>query len=459
MADTTPREGRIAARIDRLPLTRVQWELAILVELAWGFIIVDTDGIGARLYPFVWRPHHIIDNGQFAVIQALQVGLGVLLGAFLMSWVAGRFGRRPAIILSAVLGGLFLWPFVFVTSFWGLVVLSTLSTLGVGGIVATHAVYLAEMISPEARGKLLLASQGVTALVFVLVSLLAFWWIPAQWQLFVWVSAAIEIVVLLPLLAWRLPESPRWLEAHGHNAQAEMVMAALEARCVAASGQALAVPAVGRNPVIQAQPGAWREIFTSAEYRTRTLLILACWMLSYPGMIYGVGAFMPVFMVDHGASPHFVFGLFVVASAATFVAFLFNAWLGERVERRDVLLAMGVLFAACWLWIWITPTAPVMAAGFILGRIGTVLWLFNLYNYTAVSFPTRLRSTAFAWTDGLGHLGAWAGVTLVGPLFAIGPDHMGWILWIVVPGAVLPALLIRFMGIRQARAVLEQVST
>ena len=49
--------GRIAARIDRLPLTRVQWELAILVELAWGFIIVDTDGIGARLYPFVWRPH------------------------------------------------------------------------------------------------------------------------------------------------------------------------------------------------------------------------------------------------------------------------------------------------------------------------------------------------------------------------------------------------------------------
>ena len=34
MADTTPREGRIAARIDRLPLTRVQWELAILVELA-----------------------------------------------------------------------------------------------------------------------------------------------------------------------------------------------------------------------------------------------------------------------------------------------------------------------------------------------------------------------------------------------------------------------------------------
>ena len=452
-------QGRIAARIDRLPLCRVHWELAILVEAAWGFIIVDTDGIAARLYPFVWRPHHIITNDQYAVIQALQVGLGVLLGAFLMSWVAGRFGRRPAIILSAVLGGAFLWPFVFVTNFWGLVVLSALSTLGVGGIVTTHAVYLAEMIDPEQRNRLLLASQATTAIVFVAVSLLAFWLIPAQWQLFVWISAAIEIVVLVPLLAWRLPESPRWLEAHGHAAAAERVMAALESRAEAATGRPLPASDPSRNPVIQAGPGAWREIFTSPEYRTRTLLILACWMLSYPGMIYGVGAYMPVFMVDHGASPHFVFGLFVLASAATFVAFLLNAWLGERVERRDVLLAMGVLFAACWVWIWIWPTANVLAAGFILGRIGTVLWLFNLYNYTAVSFPTRLRSVAFAWTDGLGHLGAWAGVTLIGPLYAWGPDHFGWIVWIVLPGALLPALLIRAMGIRQARAVLEQVST
>ena len=41
-------QGSIAARVDRLPLTRVQWHLAILVEITWGFIIVDTDGIGAR---------------------------------------------------------------------------------------------------------------------------------------------------------------------------------------------------------------------------------------------------------------------------------------------------------------------------------------------------------------------------------------------------------------------------
>src|ERR1700709_2229235 len=135
MAERTSYEGVRAPRIDRRPLTRGQWQLAILVEITWGFIIVDTDGIGARLYPFVWRPNKLITVEQYAVIQALQVGLGILVGAYLMSWIAGKYGRRPAILASAALAGLFLWPFAFVTNFWTLVVLSVFSTIGVGGIV------------------------------------------------------------------------------------------------------------------------------------------------------------------------------------------------------------------------------------------------------------------------------------------------------------------------------------
>lgn len=138
-AGDPPVHGHIAARIDRLPLTRVPWQLALLLEITWGFIIFDTDGIGARLYPFVWRPGHVIDVYQYAVIQALQVGAGILLGVWLMSWIADRHGRRPAILIATLLGGFCIWPFAYVTNFWGMVVLSIASTLGVGGIVATHA--------------------------------------------------------------------------------------------------------------------------------------------------------------------------------------------------------------------------------------------------------------------------------------------------------------------------------
>ncbi len=451
--------GHVAARIDRLPLTRVQWQLAIMVEITWGFIIFDTDGIGARLYPFVWRPNHIIDVYQYAVIQALQVGAGILLGVYLMSWVADRYGRRPAILLATFLGGICIWPFAYVTDFWGMVVLSVLSTLGVGGIVATHSVYLSEMISPLVRNKVLLASQGVTALVAVSVNLLAFWLIPSQWQAFLWVSAGVEIIILLPWLYLKLPESPRWLEAHGRHEDADRAMEEYERLVRQYNSDPLPATNAADNPVVMASPGAWKELFTNPQYRSRTWVLIICWMLGYAGLIYGVGAFLAVYMVDHGATAHEVFLTIAAAYAALFVAFQVNARLGERVERRDVIAVMATLFAACWLVAWAVPSLAVIAVCYIISRIGTGLFLFNLYNYTAVAYPTRIRSVAFAWTDGLGHLGAWGGVTLLGPLYAFGPNHLGWILWIVVPGALLPALLIRGLGIRQSRAILEQVST
>jgi putative MFS transporter len=458
MAERITYSGVMAARIDRLPLTRVQWHLAILVEITWGFIIFDTDGIGARLYPFVWRPNHIIDVFQYAVIQALQVGLGILLGVYIMSWVADRYGRRPAILLATLLGGFCIWPFAYVTDFPGMVVLSVLSTLGVGGIVATHSVYLSEMTSPELRNRVLLTSQGVTALVAVGVNLLAFAWIPVHWQLFLWVSALIEVVVLLPLLWWKLPESPRWLEARGRHEEAERVMARYEASCQAAYNAPLPPPKPVPDQVIGADGGSWTELFVNPQYRGRTWLLIFVWMLAYAGLIYGVGAFFAVFMVDHGGSPHFVFLTIAAAYAALFIGFQVNARLGEQVERRDVLFVMGMLFAGAWIVAWIVPNLWVIGGAYIVSRIGTGLFLFNLYNYTAVAYPTRIRSKAFAWTDGLGHLGAWAGVTLLGPLYTLGPNHLGWVLWIVVPGAILPALLIRYGGIRQSRAVLEQIS-
>ena len=46
MGDTNA-VGRIAARIDRLPLTWAQWRLALISQLFWG-VIIAADGIPAK---------------------------------------------------------------------------------------------------------------------------------------------------------------------------------------------------------------------------------------------------------------------------------------------------------------------------------------------------------------------------------------------------------------------------
>ena len=447
----------ISGRIDRLPLTRVQWELAILVEITWGFIIVDTDGIGARLYPFVWRPLGAITTNQYAVIQALQVGLGVLLGTYLMSFVADKYGRRPAMLLSTALAGLCLWPFAFVTDFIPLVLFSVLSTLGVGGIVATHAVYLSEMSSHAVRNKTLLTSQASTALVGIVISFAAFFMMPKYWQEFVWLGVLIQAFVLLPVLYLRLPESPRWLEAHGRHDEADRVLRRLERRV-----EALAGPLPPADPTMRvvgrATKGQLLEIITNPEYRYRSILILICWLLAYPGIVYGVGAFTLVYMVDHGVDSEFVFAVSMFAYLVTFFAFILNARLGERVERRDVLLVAALMFSGAWAVMYLIPGPIVFVICWPIARVGTSLFLFNLYNYTAIAFPTRIRSVAFAWTDGLGHIGAWAGVTMLGPLYQLGPNHLGWVLFIIIPGALLPGVLIKVFGIKQSERVLEDVA-
>lgn len=450
--------GHMAARIDRLPLTRVQWGLALLVESAWGIIVIDTDGIGARLYPFIWRPQHLISPFEYGVIQALQVGLGILLGVYLVGWIADRFGRRLAICLSALLAGMFFWPFALVTNFWGLCALSALSTLGVGGILVTHSTYISEIVAPQYRNQVLLGTQSVTAAISVFIALLGYFTFPDQWKLYMWVGTVLQLGILLPLLLWLLPESPRWAEAHGRPEEAERLMADLEERCRRASGAPLPEPHPRPNPVILAGPNAWRELFANPLYRNRVVPLMICWILGYGGIIYGSGAFAGVYMVDHGGSAQFVFGVFTIAAVATFVAFLANAWLRERFERRDVILAVAILFSVAWVFAYLFPSKPSIAIFYTIGRVSLSLWLFNMYNYTAVAFPTRIRAVAFAWTDGLGHLGAWASVTLLGLLYGMGPNHLGWVLFIIIPGALLPGLLIRVKGIKQAGAVLEHVS-
>jgi len=74
---------------------------------------------------------------------------------------------------------------------------------------------------------------------------------------------------------------------------------------------------------------------------------------------------------------------------------------------------MATLFAPLLIVAWLIPTLSVVAVCYITSRIGTGWLLFNLHNYTAIAYPTRIRSVAFAWTDSFGHLGAWDGVTIV----------------------------------------------
>ena len=144
--------GEMAARVDRLPMSFMAWEICMIVQVGWA-IAASTDGIASRMYPYVWLPAKEITHTQYDVLYAFQVGISILIGAYALGWLADKIGRRKALILSAVLAGVFIWPFGYVTNYPALIVLSIADTLGFAGYLAMNVVYMSEIMGPTWRRK------------------------------------------------------------------------------------------------------------------------------------------------------------------------------------------------------------------------------------------------------------------------------------------------------------------
>jgi putative MFS transporter len=453
--------GRIAARIDRLPLTFAQWRLALISQLFWG-VIIAADGIPGKLYPFIWGPRHAFGLPALSVLLAVGNGVGILAGEYLIGIVADRWGRRTALLLSSLAIGLLLWPTALTDNFDLLLLFFGLSSLGMGGVLAVNVVYMGEIVPPRQRGGVMLASQILAVAVFGLLgNLPAVFWVPSHYQWYIYLFCVVALGVLVPLALWAMPESPRWLEAHGRQVQAEHVTAALEAECLRRSGlTSLPEPDYAKYSVPVTEHVPLRQLL-QGQYGQRTILLLIVWILAYSGMFYGFGGYEPSVLHAFHLSAGQTFGVILVSTViGGGIGLAISSMLGEAVERRDTILVSALINVAALFAFYFVHSVVASYLLLTLSWGAAMVLLFNLYNYTAASYPTRLRATGTGLTDGVGHLGSVFGPIVAGALFAATATigFAGWFAYITIPGALIPAVLIAWFGINQRRAILEQIS-
>jgi MFS family permease len=449
--------GEMAARIDRLPISWMQWEIALVVQIAWAGMLA-TDGPALRLYPFIWAPAHLINSSEYSKIYALQVGIGILIGGYAMGWLADKIGRRKALMLSAVLAAAFAWPFAYVTNYPALLVLSVFTGLGCGGALAINVVYLSEMTSPQVRGRVVMGAQvlAIILLSTVLIGWIPHYMIPGHYKAYQWLLSAVNIVIVLPLLFFRMPESPRWLEARGRLDQARAIVERLEAR-VMKRHPVLPEPDLTPYEVVAEEKTNMFAVF-GRQYVVRTVFLLVVFVLLYGGIIYGFGSYSFVYLSEvRGYSAGFIFALTAWGGLVSAGFYALNALFGDRVERRTMVLAGAIVFAGCWYGIYNVHNTTALVILYVAAASGEVIFLWNMYAYVPINFPTRMRGLGTGWTDGVGHLGAWGGVLLCGVVFSAA-SPLGWILLITIPGALLPGTMIGFFGVRQRRRALEELS-
>ena len=450
--------GEMAARVDRLPKSLMAWEICLIVQVGWA-CSSSTDGIALRLYPFVWLPAKVINHSQYDVLYALQVGISILLGGYALGWLADKIGRRPALIMSSLLAGVFIWPFAYVTNYSALFVLSIADTLGFAGYLAINVVYMSEIMGPSWRRQVMLPCQTVCIfLVFVVVGgIIPHYWFPVHYRWFLWLLAGLNIVIAV-VLFFRMPESPRWLEARERRDQARRVTERMEARVSKGGRIALPEPDLSPYEVVAEEKTNMFAPF-GRQYAVVTTFLLTVMVLGYAGIVYGGASQIILYLIGTGGySAGWIFAMTAWAGVVGTALYILNAFIGDRLERRWTQLIGAVLFAVGYFVMYKdVHNSTGVYVGYVLVTVGVVLWLWSMYVYIPQCYPTRMRALGTGWTDGVGHLGAWGGVLIAGALFSL-TNPRPFFIFVTIPCALLPGILIAIFGKNQRNRTLEELA-
>ena len=190
--------------------------LGVCLVAAMGGLLFGYDWVvigGAK--PF-YEPYLGLDDPAKAWEAGFAMGsavLGCIGGAIGLGWLPDRFGRKPSLILSAVLFTVSaLWT-AFATGYASFVAARILGGVGIGLASNVSPVYIAEVSPPESRGRLVSLNQLTIVLGIIFAQLAnyaTFRLAPADISWRVMFGAEAVPAALFLVLALSIPESLRW---------------------------------------------------------------------------------------------------------------------------------------------------------------------------------------------------------------------------------------------------------
>lgn len=405
----------IAARLDAMPGNRRVWTLVVLLSLGGCFEYFDLFLTG-YIAPGLVRSHLFTattagffgNTGIASFVAAFFIGL--FIGTILFGFVADRFGRRLIFTVSLIWYSLCTLVMAFQTSAESINLWRLLAGIGIGVELVTIDTYISELMPKALRGRAFVVNAAIQFAILPVAAALAWWLVPQAplgfdgWRWLVLIGAVGAVFVWF--LRRPLPESPRWLAAHGRLAEADRIVSWMEGE----SGRAVTVaPSTALEaPVAR---GRLREIWAPA-YRARTVMLILFNVFQAVGY-YGFANWVPTLLIHHGITvTHSLEYTFVIAIAAPFAPLLFYR-LADAVERKTLVMAAAAAVAVFGLCFGVARSpASVILFGVLVTVANNVL-SFAFHSYQAELYPTRIRAVA------VGFVYSWSRLSVVFMAFVI----------------------------------------
>lgn len=373
---------------------------------------------------------------------------GTVLGSFLWGWMGDRLGRRPSILIAAM-------TFIATSicgsmpSFALNMVMCFVMGLGVGGMLPIMFTIMAETIPARHRGWLLVLIGGDVAGAYIITSWLASALIPSlSWRI-LWLIGFPTGVLLIFLNRW-IPESPRFLLAHGRADEAAAIMQRYGAALVHEPETVVVDPVRGKHaPRLSEQP------FLSAA------LVVALLGIGIGLVSFGFQLWIPSNLQKLG---------FGEAEAnrllrnSAIIGFPFNflvAWLyGFWSSKRTLVLLTGLtalsLLGFVLLGDSVVTSRPLLYALLIMPIWGISSVVATLSAYSAEIFPTSLRSRGTGLAAGFSKAGGVLIIALVA--MAVAPPSIAGTALIGAVPMVLAALGVGIFGTETRNRRLEEIT-
>jgi MFS transporter, SP family, arabinose:H+ symporter len=192
---------------------------AALGGLLFGFDIAIITGAG----PFITRHFSLSDLGLGWAFSSLL--FGCVFGSFVSGRLADRYGRKPLLLIVAVLFALTSIATALAPSFTAFITARLLGGIAVGGVSLLSPMYVAEVSPPSIRGRM-----GTLYQMSIVVGIIVSYGInfllrntgPDNWR-WMFASGVVPSVVFLACVL-AAPESPRFMALKGRREDAFVLL-------------------------------------------------------------------------------------------------------------------------------------------------------------------------------------------------------------------------------------------
>jgi AAHS family 4-hydroxybenzoate transporter-like MFS transporter len=429
----------IEAFIDRQPIGRTQVAVLLVCGLVCFIDGFDIFMIG-KIAPAIAEGFGEPSEAMAFVFVCQQIGLAA--GAFLVSPLADRFGRRRMLIWACALFGLITLASVHAQSLIQLAVLRGAAGLFMAAGLPIALALISEMTPARRRSTFVAMSLAGYSSGSAASGAVAAWLLDAYgWQSGFWIGGAVPLLCI-PLLLFFIPESLKYrAERDPRHPDLAATIRRMDPTVVLAGDE---VFVLGRKDVAP-QKARLLDIFLEGRAWMTTIIWTAC-LLSMTNIAL-LANWLPTFFQEMEGIPVQRFAISaMIAYLGGVAGTLTIGWLMDRFGATRLiplyyLGLCGALLAIAWV--------PFEASLFI---VVLLFWNFvqtggqgGLNTLITQVYPPRMRSTALGWAGGVGRVGG-----VVAPLyggFAVAHDFsLELTLGLAALGPFLVAVLVYALG-------------